>query len=107
MLQASAATESPCCDRGDGYTIGAAGCPLCRYSADRCSQYAELPSFRGGGHKRKPILLRGHGATIEEWLMAAEYIMVQGSLVILCERGLRPLETQTREYPGFERCTHC
>lgn len=46
----------------------------------------------------KPILLkRGPGATIEEWLMAAEYIMVQGNdLVILCERGIKTFETQTR-----------
>lgn len=46
----------------------------------------------------KPILLkRGSGATIEEWLMAAEYIMLEGNhQVILCERGIRTFETQTR-----------
>ncbi|MGB3913409.1 MAG: 3-deoxy-7-phosphoheptulonate synthase [Syntrophomonadaceae bacterium] len=46
----------------------------------------------------KPILLkRGPGATIEEWLMAAEYIMLQGNgQVILCERGIKTFETQTR-----------
>lgn len=46
----------------------------------------------------KPILLkRGPGATIEEWLLAAEYIMLQGNdQVILCERGIKTFETQTR-----------
>jgi len=46
----------------------------------------------------KPILLkRGPGATIEEWLMAAEYIVLQGNdQVILCERGIKTFETQTR-----------
>jgi len=46
----------------------------------------------------KPILLkRGPSATIEEWLMAAEYIMLGGNYqVILCERGIRTFETFTR-----------
>ena len=46
----------------------------------------------------KPILLkRGLSATIEEWLMSAEYIMAGGnSKVILCERGIRTYETFTR-----------
>ncbi len=46
----------------------------------------------------KPILLkRGMSATIEEWLMSAEYIMAGGNKkVILCERGIRTFETYTR-----------
>ncbi len=50
------------------------------------------------GQTRKPILLkRGLSATIEEWLMAAEYIMAGGNgQVILCERGIRTFETYTR-----------
>ena len=46
------------------------------------------------GRTRKPILLkRGLAATIEEWLMAAEYIMAGGNEnVILCERGIRTFE---------------
>ena len=46
----------------------------------------------------KPILLkRGLSATIEEWLMSAEYIMAGGNEnVILCERGIRTYETATR-----------
>lgn len=50
------------------------------------------------GLTQKPILLkRGLAATIEEWLMAAEYIMAAGNEnIILCERGIRTYETYTR-----------
>ena len=50
------------------------------------------------GKLKKPILLkRGMSATIEEWLMSAEYIMSEGNEnVILCERGIRTFETYTR-----------
>lgn len=50
------------------------------------------------GMTSKPILLkRGLAATIEEWLMAAEYIMAAGNNnIILCERGIRTYETATR-----------
>jgi 3-deoxy-7-phosphoheptulonate synthase len=50
------------------------------------------------GELRKPVLLkRGISATIEELLMAAEYILARGNLdVILCERGIRTFETSTR-----------
>ncbi len=50
------------------------------------------------GMTSKPILLkRGLAATIEEWLMAAEYIMASGNEnIILCERGIRTYETSTR-----------
>lgn len=50
------------------------------------------------GKVNKPILLkRGLSATIEEWLMSAEYIMAAGNdQVILCERGIRTYETFTR-----------
>lgn len=46
----------------------------------------------------KPVVLkRGPSATIEEWLMAAEYIMAGGNYkVILCERGIRTFESHTR-----------
>jgi len=46
----------------------------------------------------KPVVLkRGSSATIEEWLMAAEYIMAGGNYnVILCERGIRSFESYTR-----------
>jgi len=50
------------------------------------------------GQIRKPILLkRGMSATIQEWLLASEYIMSGGNYdVILCERGIRTFETYTR-----------
>ena len=50
------------------------------------------------GHTRKPILLkRGIAATMEEWLLSAEYILSGGNTdVILCERGIRTFETFTR-----------
>lgn len=50
------------------------------------------------GLTNKPILLkRGLAATIEEWLMSAEYIMAAGNQnIILCERGIRTYETSTR-----------
>ena len=50
------------------------------------------------GQARRPVLLkRGLAATIEEWLLAAEYILSSGNYqVILCERGIRTFETMTR-----------
>ncbi|MCK5812416.1 MAG: 3-deoxy-7-phosphoheptulonate synthase [Clostridiales bacterium] len=62
----------------------------------------------------KPILLkRGLSATIEEWLMSAEYIMAEGNQkVILCERGIRTFENYTRNtldlsaVPAIKRLSH-
>ena len=50
------------------------------------------------GYRRKPVLLkRGISATIEEWLLSAEYLLAGGNNdVILCERGIRTFETATR-----------
>ena len=50
------------------------------------------------GKTRKPVLLkRGMSATIDEWIMAAEYIMSEGNPnVIMCERGIRTFEKMTR-----------
>jgi len=50
------------------------------------------------GRIARPVMLkRGYGATVEEWLMAAEYIVSSGNPnVILCERGIRTFETYTR-----------
>src|SRR5947207_7715363 len=50
------------------------------------------------GHARKPVLIkRGIAATIEEWLLSAEYVLSGGNNdVILCERGIRTFETATR-----------
>ncbi len=50
------------------------------------------------GKLRKPVMLkRGMAATIEDWLMAAEYIMAGGNYeIFLCERGIRTFENYTR-----------
>jgi len=76
---------------------------------DPVSEYADLlqvgarnmqnyPLLTALGHSGKPILLkRGMSATIQEWLMSAEYILTEGNPdVILCERGIRTFETATR-----------
>ncbi len=54
--------------------------------------------LRAAGGCGKPVLLkRGMAATVQEWLMAAEYILAGGnSRVILCERGIRTFEPMTR-----------
>ena len=66
------------------------------------------------GKTDKPILLkRGLSATIEEWLMSAEYIMAGGNEnVILCERGIRTFENYTRNtldlsaVPAVKKLSH-
>lgn len=66
------------------------------------------------GRVRKPVMLkRGMSATIEEWLLAAEYILSQGNRdVILCERGIRTFEKITRNtmdisaIPLIKRLSH-
>lgn len=66
------------------------------------------------GEAGKPVLLkRGMSATIEEWLMAAEYIAQRGNLdIVLCERGIRTFETATRNtldisaVPVVQRLSH-
>ena len=59
------------------------------------ANFGLLQAVGGAG---KPVLLkRGMTATIEEWLMAAEYIAQRGNLdVVLCERGIRTFEPATR-----------
>jgi len=54
--------------------------------------------LRRAGESRKPVLLkRGMSATVEEWLMAAEYILSEGNPnVILCERGVRTFVRHSR-----------
>ncbi|MGE5580956.1 MAG: 3-deoxy-7-phosphoheptulonate synthase [Bacillota bacterium] len=66
------------------------------------------------GKVNKPVILkRGLAATIEEWLMAAEYILSEGNYqVVLCERGIRTYETSTRNtldlsaIPSIQRLSH-
>jgi 3-deoxy-7-phosphoheptulonate synthase len=59
---------------------------------------ANFVLLKACGQSRKPILLkRGISATVDEWLMAAEYILSSGNPnVVLCERGIRTFETATR-----------
>jgi 3-deoxy-7-phosphoheptulonate synthase len=66
------------------------------------------------GQSKKPVLLkRGLAATIEEWLMAAEYIMSEGNTrVMLCERGIRTFADNTRNtldlssIPSIKEASH-
>jgi 3-deoxy-7-phosphoheptulonate synthase len=66
------------------------------------------------GKTKKPVMLkRGLSATIQEWLLAAEYILAQGNeQVILCERGVRTFETYTRNtmdvsaIPAIKKVSH-
>lgn len=66
------------------------------------------------GKTNKPVMLkRGLSATIQEWLLAAEYILAQGnSQLMLCERGIRTFETYTRNtfdvssIPIIEKVSH-
>jgi 3-deoxy-7-phosphoheptulonate synthase len=63
--------------------------------ARNCQNYLLLEEV---GKAKKPVMLkRGLSMLIEEWLLAAEYVMAQGNPdVILCERGIRTYETATR-----------
>jgi len=66
------------------------------------------------GKIKKPVLLkRGLSSSIQEWLLAAEYVLAQGNeQVILCERGIRTFETHTRNtmdlsaIPIIEKVSH-
>ncbi|MFC4589746.1 3-deoxy-7-phosphoheptulonate synthase [Sphaerisporangium corydalis] len=70
--------------------------------------------LRAVGAAGRPVMLkRGMNATIEEWLMAAEYIAQRGNLdIVLCERGIRTFETATRNtldisaVPVVQRLSH-
>jgi 3-deoxy-7-phosphoheptulonate synthase len=68
---------------------------ILQIGARNMQNYALL---RAAGEVERPVMLkRGMSATIEEWLMAAEYIVSSGNpQVILCERGIRTFETYTR-----------
>ena len=73
-----------------------------------------FPLLQAVGGCGKPVMLkRGMSATIEEWLMAAEYIAQRGNLdIVLCERGIRTFEKATRNtldisaVPVAQRLSH-
>jgi 3-deoxy-7-phosphoheptulonate synthase len=92
---------------------------------DMVAEYADMlqvgtrnmqnfPLLQAVGAAGRPVLLkRGMNATIEEWLMAAEYIAQRGNLdIVLCERGIRTFETATRNtldisaVPVAQRLSH-
>jgi 3-deoxy-7-phosphoheptulonate synthase len=70
--------------------------------------------LRRAGRSKLPVLLkRGMAATLDEWLLAAEYVMSEGNYqVILCERGVRTFATHTRNtldlaaVPAVRRISH-
>jgi 3-deoxy-7-phosphoheptulonate synthase len=70
--------------------------------------------LRRAGKARLPVLLkRGLSATVDEWLLAAEYIMAEGNYqVVLCERGIRTFAQHTRNtmdlaaVPAVRRISH-
>lgn len=81
---------------------------------DLCEQYADVIQIgtrnmqnfsllKRAGQARKPILLkRGMSSTLEEFLLAAEYIMAEGNYeVILCERGIRSFGSHSRFTPDL------
>ena len=59
---------------------------------------ANTPLLRAVGRARRPVLLkRGMASTVDEWLLAAEYVLAEGNeQVILCERGVRGFEPHLR-----------
>ena len=59
---------------------------------------ANTPLLRAVGRARRPVMLkRGMAATVDEWLLAAEYVLAEGNeRVILCERGVRSFEPYLR-----------
>ena len=82
---------------------------LDEYGIDQVERYADMIQIgarnmqnfsllRRAGRSPLPVLLkRGLSATLEEWLMAAEYIMIEGNYqVVLCERGIRTFAQHTR-----------
>jgi len=94
-------------------------------SLDLVEKYADLIQIgarnmqnfsllKRAGRARKPVLLkRGMSATLEEFLMAAEYIMSEGNYeVVLCERGVRTIADHTRNtldlsvVPAVDRLSH-
>jgi 3-deoxy-7-phosphoheptulonate synthase len=92
---------------------------------ERVARYADMlqigtrnmqnfPLLREVGATRMPVLLkRGLSATVQEWLLAAEYVVLGGNdNVVLCERGVRSFDVATRNLldisvvPLLEEMTH-
>ena len=95
----------------DGVDLVVKYADIVQIGARNMQNYALL---RSAGRAGKPVLLkRGMSATIDELLLAAEYILAEGNPdVILCERGIRSFETHTRNLfdlaaiPGVKSLSH-
>jgi len=96
-------------EAGDRYGLAVVSEVVGTEYADMCNEYLDVMQvgarnmqnfelLKRVGALGKPVILkRGLSATIEEWLMAAEYLIAHGTDdVILCERGIRTFETYTR-----------
>ena len=112
-------------DAGDRYGLGVVTEVMDTRDVEKVSQYADMlqigtrnmqnfPLLREVGSTRMPVLLkRGLSATVQEWLLAAEYILLGGNEnVVLCERGVRSFDSATRNLldisvvPLLEEMTH-
>ena len=86
-------------------------CDIIQIGARNMQNFSLL---KRAGRSKLPVLLkRGMAATLEEWLLAAEYIMAEGNYnVILCERGIRTFAQHTRNtldlgvVPAIRRISH-
>jgi 3-deoxy-7-phosphoheptulonate synthase len=112
-------------DSGDRHGLGVVTEVLDPRDVERVARYADMlqigarnmqnfPLLREVGALRMPVLLkRGLSATVQEWLLAAEYVMLGGNeSVVLCERGVRSFDPATRNLldiavvPLLEEMTH-
>jgi 3-deoxy-7-phosphoheptulonate synthase len=112
-------------ESGDRYGLGVVTEVMDPRDVERVAQYADMlqigtrnmqnfPLLREVGAMRIPVLLkRGLSATVQEWLLAAEYVLLGGNdNVVLCERGVRSFDQATRNLldisvvPLLEEMTH-
>lgn len=110
---------------GDRYGLGVVTEVLDPRDVEKVAQYADMlqigtrnmqnfPLLREVGSASTPVLLkRGISATVQEWLLAAEYVLLGGNeSVVLCERGVRSFDVATRNLldisvvPLLEEMTH-
>jgi 3-deoxy-7-phosphoheptulonate synthase len=109
----------------DRYRLGVVTEVMDPRDVEKVAQYADMlqigtrnmqnfPLLREVGAARMPVLLkRGLSATVQEWLLAAEYVLLGGNEnVVLCERGVRSFDIATRNLldiavvPLLEEMTH-
>ncbi|HEY2475129.1 MAG TPA: 3-deoxy-7-phosphoheptulonate synthase [Candidatus Cybelea sp.] len=112
-------------EAADRYQLGVVTEVLDPRDVENVASYADMlqigtrnmqnfPLLREVGKTRTPVLLkRGLSATVQEWLLAAEYVMLGGNEnVVLCERGVRSFDVATRNLldisvvPLLEDMTH-